>query len=48
MSGMFNGARDFNQPIGTWNTSKVTEMDYMFRGAKSMKSSKPGGKCSIM
>jgi len=30
---MFNGARVFNQPIGSWNTTKVTNMNSMFGGA---------------
>ena len=30
MSRMFYYALDFNQPIGNWNVSKVTDMNYMF------------------
>jgi surface protein len=33
MSGMFCSARDFNQPIGGWDTRSVTNMDSMFYGA---------------
>lgn len=32
---MFNGATSFNQPIGNWNVSKVTDMDNMFYRAES-------------
>ena len=32
---MFLGALSFNQPVGKWNTSKVTDMYAMFAGAKS-------------
>ena len=28
---MFNGANDFNKPIGAWNTSAVTNMSWLFR-----------------
>jgi surface protein len=33
MSGMFRGARVFNQNIGLWNTAAVTKMSTMFMGA---------------
>jgi surface protein len=39
MSGMFFGAIRFNQPIGTWNTSKVTNMSSMFNGATNFNQS---------
>ncbi len=35
MSGMFNGAKSFNQPIGKWNIANVTRMDAMFQEAVS-------------
>ena len=35
MYAMFYKASAFNQPLGTWNTSKVTTMSAMFNGAKS-------------
>ena len=34
MSGMFWGAKNFNQPIGNWDVSKVTNMYGMFKGTK--------------
>ncbi len=35
MNRMFNGATSFNQPIGNWNISNVTDMFAMFYGASS-------------
>lgn len=32
---MFNNATTFNQPLGTWNVSKVTYANLMFAGATS-------------
>jgi len=34
---MFDGAEAFNQPIGEWNTSNVTNMQAMFYGAKALR-----------
>jgi surface protein len=30
---MFSDAEDFNQPIGDWNVSSVTDMNFMFSGS---------------
>ncbi len=30
MANMFDGAREFDQPIGNWNVSNVTDMSHMF------------------
>ena len=30
MSSMFCGARDFDHPLDSWNTSQVTDMSSMF------------------
>ena len=35
LSGMFSGAKSFNEPIGNWNTENVTFMRSMFAGAIS-------------
>jgi len=35
MSSMFNAAVNFNQPIGSWNTSRVINMSSMFSNANS-------------
>ena len=35
MSGMFEDATSFNQPLNNWNVSNVNKMGYMFGGAES-------------
>ena len=35
MNNMFYNAKSFNQPIGNWNTQKVTDMGWMFYNAES-------------
>ncbi|WP_369012547.1 BspA family leucine-rich repeat surface protein [Flavobacterium anhuiense] len=35
MNNMFTSAISFNQPIGNWNTSRVTTMNAMFSGASA-------------
>ena len=34
MRSMFQGARNFNSPIGDWNVSNVTDMAHMFQNAR--------------
>jgi len=35
MSYLFNGMKNFNEPIDQWNTSEVTNMSQMFQNASS-------------
>ena len=39
---MFYLSIAFNQPIDKWNISKVTDMEFMFKDAKSFKQTLPG------
>ena len=39
MRSMFYDAYNFNQPIGSWNTSAVKDMQYMFYWAKKFNQS---------
>jgi surface protein len=34
MKYMFDGVENFNQPIGSWDTGKVTDMNHMFTASK--------------
>ena len=41
MNQMFREARNFNQPIGNWNISNVTDTSNMFRKAKTPNDADP-------
>ena len=41
MEQMFYLSIAFNQPIDKWNISKVTDMEFMFKDAKSFKQTLP-------
>ena len=45
MEYMFGSAYSFNQPIGNWNVSNVTNMSFMFQSAKSF--NQPIGKWDV-
>nr|WP_307938780.1 BspA family leucine-rich repeat surface protein [Mycoplasmopsis bovis] len=36
MIGLFSGAENFNQPLNSWNVSKVTNMYEMFIWSKKI------------
>ena len=36
MNGMFNYAKNFNQPLNNWNVSNVEDMSSMFDEAKKI------------
>lgn len=38
MYAMFSGAREFNQPIGAWDVSRVTDFGYMFANCTAFNS----------